>query len=274
MPQPNEQAKTAKDLVFTILSHKQPLSAIEIYNTIKKNYNLNITYFAVRKALNILSDEKVLEKENKKYKIDKKWILNLKSFFDKLLLNYEKGKQVHNFTADTAKEDYAVYTFNNLLDLDNFWGEIQVYWANHEKTNKNYFSYTYFHWWLLINLGKETRIFEEFKKNNIKSICIFRNKLPLNIWASKIYKNLGANIKIKEKYEESPYIDINILGDTIIQVIYPEKLFKKIQKFYKRYKNTQQINLKEITELANENHEIRFILFKNPIMAKTLINSF
>ena len=72
IPQLGEESKNVKDLVFTILSHEQPLSIIQLTNKIKKQYRVNITYQAVRKAVDMLVEKEALTKKGKVYSINKK----------------------------------------------------------------------------------------------------------------------------------------------------------------------------------------------------------
>src|SRR3989338_1491745 len=274
IPQLGEDTKNAKDLVFTILTQEQPLSIIELTNKIKKQYVISITYQAVRKAVDTLHAQNVLTKTGKKYAINREWLLKLKSFFDKLLTQYENKTTLKLFHTEFAKEDYALYKFNSLYELDNFWEEVMTYWADHEKDNKDYYSYTHYHWWLLINLGKETKLFDHFRKLHINSHVIMCNSQPLNQWASQVYADLGVKIIKKVQKDDSPMVDINILGNTVIQINYPPNIAKKIKLFYKKYNSVQDMSLKEITRLAHETGDIKFILFKNPNIVKSMVNSF
>ncbi len=274
IPQLGESTKNAKDLVITLLSQEQPLSIIELTNKIKKQYVVSITYQAVRKAVDNLNNQNVLTKTGKRYAISKDWLLQLKSFFDKLLTNYENRTTLKLFNAEFAKEDYALYTFNNLYDLDNFWDEVMTHWADHEKENKDYYSYTHYHWWLVINLGKETKLFTNFKKKKINSHVILRNVSPLNRWAGSVYADMDVKIIENIQKDDFPMVDINILGNTVIQVNYPPNLAKKLQLFFKKYKSVQEMSLKEITQLAHEPGDIKFILFKNPTIVRNMVRSF
>jgi hypothetical protein len=275
IPQLNEESKNTKDIVFTILTKEHPLSIIEITNRIKKQYNLSITYQAVRKAIDNLHGQGVLNKEGKKYSIDKKWILKLKSFFDQLLTKFETGKHIHKFNNELVKENYAVYTFNNLLDLDNFWSDIMVYWADHLKAtdNKVYLSNTHYFFWHIINLGMETKLFDHMKKKKVKLYTVCQKDNPLNRWGTRLYKEQGVKIKLKHNNNLNSR-DLNILGDMIVQIEYSKKISKKITNFYAKYQKLEDISLKEITKLAHEEGEIKFILFKNPELAKDLLEKY
>jgi hypothetical protein len=272
IPQLEESSNNVKDLVFTILTHEQPLSLIELTNRIKKQYNLGVTYQAVRKAVDTLINQGVLAKSRKRYSISKKWILSVKNFFDKLLTTYETKTPVKMFHSELAKEDYAVYTFNNLLDLDNFWAGIMEHWANHLKQGdcKEYLSYCHYSFWFLINLGSETGLFEHMIKKGVDAYVVFPYDAPLNRWGFKLYKDIGAKVKISVNKELDDHTALNILGDHVVQVKYPPNIIKKLRKIYSKYKSVSEISPKEITQIAHESGEIKFIMFKNATIAKDL----
>lgn len=272
IPQPGEEARQAKDLVFTILSQEQPLSIIELFRRIKRKHNLSITYQAVRKAVNALEEQGVLLKEEKKYRISKEWVLKLKAFFDNLLATYERGKRVHSFRQELMKEDYAVYTFNNLLDLDNFWSDIISHWASHLKKGENaiFFSHYNYGFWFLINLGNETKLYEHVIEQGGKPHMLMLKDTPLNRWGMALYEGIGARIRIIEDHALDETTDLNLLGDTVLQVKYPKGIVQKMRTIFEKYHSTQDLSLQEITRLAHEPCEIKIILFKNPAVAKDL----
>jgi len=269
IPQKGEESRNVKDMVFSILTEQHPLSMMELTNRIKRDYNLSVTYQAVRKAIEKLHEQGVLEKEGKKYSIKKEWILQLRSFFDKVLSNYEKGN-VHDFTKELAKENYAVYTLHSLYELDVFWADMLTYLASHLQTNEERFSMSYGHytWWMLINLASEMKYLEHFKKKKLESYFLWLRDVPLNKWAAKIYKEAGHSCTLKEIPEIDDTVAVNTVGDIIIQVKYPRKIVDKIKGFFEKYKTTQEMSMKELTEIAHSPCEIKFIVFKNKTMAK------
>ena len=64
IPQSGEETKNTKDLIFSILTIETNLSLIELTKRIRKDYNISITYQAVRKAVDNLIQQKVLKKIN------------------------------------------------------------------------------------------------------------------------------------------------------------------------------------------------------------------
>ncbi|MCF7871903.1 hypothetical protein K9L97_02610 [Candidatus Woesearchaeota archaeon] len=264
IPQKGEETRNLKDLVFTLLTEEHSLTIMQIYNKIRKNYNISITYQGVRKAVEYLQEKTILEKTNKKYSLNQKWIIKYKSFFDKLAT--KEGKNIHEFSRDIVKENYSIYTLNNLLELDMFWGDILTYLPKHlEKDEpKVAIMKPNYCWWMLINLGRETKIYENYKKLKTKWILTKNN--PLNKWAAKIYEDTGAKIKfIKDDKSNS---DINIVGDTIIKVDYTKQIIKKIEEFFKKYKTVQEMSMKEITEIAHKKCEIKLTIYKDKVFAE------
>ena len=78
-------AKSTKDQIISLLSENWPLSAKEIYNRLQREQASEITYQAVHKTLGEMSEEGILTKEEKGYRISDSWIKNLKEFSNCLL---------------------------------------------------------------------------------------------------------------------------------------------------------------------------------------------
>jgi hypothetical protein len=272
IPQPGEESKNVKDLVFSILSAEYPLSIIELTNRIQRNYNISVTYQAVRKAIEGLLEQGVLLKQGKKYSVDKDWIFKLRSFFDQLLTRYDEGRSTNEFTVEPGKENYAVYTLPSLFELDVFWGDVLWYLTDHltPQEDRNHVYVEYYAWWMLINLGRETKLVEHCVKKKVKVHMVLSRDLPLNRWAAKIYSDMGYRMKIAADRDSGEYIVINILGDTVLQIRYPAAIIKKVRSFFEKYSTTQDMSMKEITEIAHSPCEIKFIVFRNPTIARNL----
>ncbi len=78
-------------------------------------------------------------------------------------------------------------------------------------------------------------------------------------------RSIGVKTKCPGKYTE-----INILGDTVIKIKYPRKIVDKIEKFYKKFATTQDIDPKELTKLVHTSCELKLIIFRNKEMADSL----
>ena len=273
IPQAGEETKTGKDIVFSILTQQQPLSAIEIVRIARREYRVGLTYQAIKKAIDTLLHQRVLTKEGKTYRINKHWLMNVKQTVDKLLTSYDSGKQIKGFTTDFAKDQYAVYTLTNLFDLDNFWDDILIYLSEHLQSteHRSFVAQVHYTWWLLINLGKETRLFEGFIKDNIPCFNSVLCNVPLNKLAQKSYKEMRVHFKLGlEKTKDKEMVDVNVVGDTVIQVHYPQEIVERLAEFYRKYRTTEEMSLKEITKIVHTPCEIKFTVFKNREIAQNL----
>ena len=121
---------------------------------------------------------------------------------------------------------------------------------------------------------RETKIFEYYNKKKIKSSFILWKNNCLNKWAIKIYKNLKLKCSISENKQEDEHSSINVMGDTIIQVQYDKNIIEKLRRFFEQNKSIQEAKIEEITKLAHTPCEIKFILYKNKSLAKTLRESY
>lgn len=272
IPQPGETSRQAKDLIFTILSKENSQSLIQLYNNIKKNYNVSITYQAVRKAVELLVEQEVLIKHEKKYSLSKEWVLQLKGFFDELLVSFDSTKSVHKFSSDLVKDNYASYTLHSLFDLDVFWGDVlkhvvDTIGKDGSRISVNYGHYT---WWMLINLGRETKLYEYFKKQRIKTYFVWLRDLSLNHFTADLYTKIGHTSLVVEDNSVDSAVSFNTVGDTVIEIRYPKKLIIKLKKYFEKFSSLQTADMKLITDIAHEPHDIQFIVYKNKELAQSI----
>jgi hypothetical protein len=205
--------------------------------------------------------------------------LDLKKFIDHLLINYENKTNTQKISPDLLKGDYSVYSFNSLHSSSVFWLQLlEVLLKNKKKNSKiNYLSYAYYPWWLLYNLGSESAVIDKIKKSNINSEFIFFKDLPLTRWGVVLYKQLGINASIRSSSISNENVGINIFDDYILELKYPDLAIKHLRKLFLRYKNTQEIDVKDITNLVHKKYDIKITIFRNKeiadIMYKEITNS-
>ena len=112
------------------LSQKWPLTSKEIFNSLKKEHGFNGTYQAIHKTLNLLAEEKIIEKKDqKKYSLNRTWVKNLKNtasyLEDHLLQNIginELKKLEENGTANITLigiRETASFLIDGLFRLPN-----------------------------------------------------------------------------------------------------------------------------------------------------------
>ncbi|MBU0635565.1 hypothetical protein KKE06_00905 [Candidatus Micrarchaeota archaeon] len=82
-----DEVKTS-GVIQSILGTEWPLGIKQIHEKTKR-LGKNCCYQAIFKALRELENKKIVEKNNKKYQLNKEWILETDRKIQKLKLNYE-----------------------------------------------------------------------------------------------------------------------------------------------------------------------------------------
>jgi len=95
-----EMGKTKKrnvrEEIISILSREFPLSIKKIYNKIKKEYGLDVTYQAVFKLIKEMTDDGILEKSEMEYKLNINWIKQLEDELSIIKQKYGSKKEENN----------------------------------------------------------------------------------------------------------------------------------------------------------------------------------
>ncbi len=104
----NTKKRGTREAIISILSREFPLSIKKIYNKVKKEYHSDLTYQAVFKLTKEMLADKILEKQEKEYKLNINWIKQLENELDIIKKNYLGKKQeddslqerINNFVAE------------------------------------------------------------------------------------------------------------------------------------------------------------------------------
>lgn len=80
--------RNVRETIISILSREFPLSIKKIYNKVKREHSLNVTYQAVFKIIKEMLDDNILEKSEKEYKLNINWIKDLENELEIIKRNY------------------------------------------------------------------------------------------------------------------------------------------------------------------------------------------
>ncbi len=80
--------RNARESIIAILSRKFPLNIKKIYNAVKKEYNLDLTYQAIFKLVKEMHEDGLLEKEGMEYRLNIGWIKQLEDELKIIKYNY------------------------------------------------------------------------------------------------------------------------------------------------------------------------------------------
>lgn len=235
--------KSTKGIIIEILVEEWPLSARVITNRLRKKYAKSITYQAVHKTIIKMLEEGTLIKEDKKYSLDSRWIMDSKEFFDYVEKKYkDKGKIPYK---EAHKYDNVTYSFKTGHDLGDF---IVMYLLNFPNKKNKIPAFKWTFMYSLIGLSKTAinNIKSLIKQNKYYIACI-SNSLYDKIIA-RTYKLFGKNVKIKLGIGGHGECDYMIVGDYICRIYYSPKLKEKTIYLQKITKNALTFNIKMLLD--------------------------
>lgn len=259
-----------KDMIISLLAQNYPLTAKQISNKIKKEFQHSVTFPAVYKAINQLIDEGVLSKEGQEIMIDKKWIKKTKTFIDNLQKKYLT--EVKEKKGSAIGEDIQVYYMDNLIDLDKFWIEIFEEWFENPKLKDDHLIQLCGHaWYILGQLENEEDCLNNIKKHKLKFHTLVDSDTFLDQWSSKYYLEKGFFYTTKKKSEIKHHKHYYIIyDDMIMETTYPDKLAEDLDKIYKKAKRIEDLDLKEMIKILKRKENLKITVMKNKHLADQL----
>ena len=109
---------TTQDLILSALVQNRPLSALKVYNSVRKKRN--ISYSTVYKAIKELAARGIIEKNEKGYAMSIKWINKLKHFANVAeRIHFKKSPFFKQM--ELTDEDYAISgKFKSMIHFNDF----------------------------------------------------------------------------------------------------------------------------------------------------------
>ena len=261
LPLGNKQS--VKNLVFTILTHEYPLKLIQLTNYIRKRYGKAVTFQAVRKAVLELVEEKVILRQDNDFLINREWVKQSKEVMDNLYNTIYEEKSTQKKT-DAIGEEISVFTFSSLNEMMKFWEDLITNWFEKFKQgDPNINCWRGAHGWeALLHSDTEKRLMEKLKHKGIKSYTLSTGNTPLDKIAMNLYKQIGLKVSISKsssQFDKSYYV--GTYGDLIVQTQYPLELTKELDEFFKKNKNLENLNLKELSDIVNNIYKSKNCFF-------------
>jgi hypothetical protein len=263
--------------IINLLGTEYPLSSKEIFNYLKKYGSSNISYQGVHKHIKQLLDEKILEKDKLKYKLNISWIKKEKDYFKYLENNYSGKKDFYTINLNFKKP--LVLKFTNTRKLILFLVKI----LNDKKIIGNgpeIIISTSRHLYLPFNLNfNDFNTFKIMVKNSEKAYAISYNYSGLDKWIKTQYIKAGLDgvkIGIKDSlFDEGLFIH----GDGIIEIKSSKKTKEVMDKIYNENNNIADL-FKEIILKRSIKSELEFSvkIYQNPkiadLLRKQILNYF
>ena len=247
-----------KNAIIQKLSKQWPLTIKKLYQAIKREFGMNVTYQAVHKALHELEDNNILEKTEDGYQLHENWIKEINQIANNIAKTYSRNEPL-----DFNKEIIQLH-FKKWIEV----GRFGAFTFKSEFPNpKNEPIITcWMHVWPVSTVSAEEskQLLEQTKKGT-KLYCVCTNDTPLDRlfadWIGKMGRKnvLGAKIPLDHDYI--------VNGDYIAQIYYDDKFRKKIDSFYRKNKDIKNIDYQRLQEIATEKTDIQVVVIKNSVMA-------
>lgn len=262
---------SVKDDIFSILSEEFPLSAKEIYGRVKKQSGRDITYQAVHKTLQSLGEQKVVEKQNGKYRIQKEWIDHIRDHLTILEHQYLEKPSAKR-VLEEVKNGMIKLHFTSLTTMDVFTAELLVEKRTQEGKKIPNFAYLRHAWWPLKFEPSQYLIFRKMDDNNPDNRVIVTCDTPFDRWVIKYYiitaheKN-RLIIQPNAPWEE----DLIVRGDLVIQTRYSKETLKRMDGIYQKIFNLIELFDAYFVHVGkDEGFDIDMTISINPTLAKLI----
>ncbi len=269
---PMSGSSDIKNLVFSILTEEYPLKIIELTNFIRRRYGKSVTFQGVRKALMQLVNEGVVIKQNNEFLVNKEWVQKSKIFLDKLYLKLVEGKEkAKNY--DSIGGEVSVFVFNSINEMMRVWEDISDEWfKNFKKGDYNVNCYQAAHSWeVVLHPDIEAKLMSQAKRKGIKAYILCTENTLLDRNLVKFHEKIGVKMTINtssSSFDKTHYI--GTYGDLIIQAKYPIEIVKRIDEFFKKNKSISDLDLAELSDIANTKVKVKMTVIKNLEMAKQI----
>lgn len=271
-----KSALSTSQLILRIICVSAPVALVDIHAELKRRYRVSVTYQAVRKAVLKLESLGVVFREGKLCTPSEKWLLGGRAELDRLLACVRRGKAANNITERLGDGATSSYNLETLFETDTFWGDVllSVCESLENGEGKTVESYAHYAWWMVINMGRETHLFSSLVKKRFAIKMLILDDSPLNKWAAGIYRQTGINVSVKKRMRLDDSVAFNLVGDTIIQVNFPENAMKNIRALYRDFKNIDEVTTARLSRLSHAPYKVRLSVIRNRTLADAVRSNF
>ena len=264
-----------KNLIFSILANEHPLRLINLVTRIRRRYGKEVSFQAVRKAVLGLVEEGILVREENRYSIDKAWLRGIKQSVDALYADLNEEKSTAKRT-ESIRGEVSIFSFDSLNSMVLFWQDIISNWfSSFKKGDYKMNCYQAAHAWeSLLHLEREKTVMGQLRKKRIKSVIVCMGNTPLDHNIMRFYKKIGVKMVIRpsfSQFDRGHYLAT--YGDLVVQTQYPGEIMRALERFFKKNKSLEDLDLKALSDIANQKCALKLTVIKNLEMARQLNRS-
>ncbi|MDP3916927.1 MAG: hypothetical protein Q8Q42_01420 [Nanoarchaeota archaeon] len=253
---------STKGKIVEILSESWPLSAKKIYNRLKKDYSLSITYQATHKAIKEMINSSILEKFKDGYCINKTWLTQIGSLSQRLSSDMKKTSK------EKEIKTIQKLTFSDHREFIEFHRRFIEDVIKKEKRLDMVFHYRHVPFPHVMS-NEEIGIIKDLMPR-LKWTILARKDTPIGRWFAMQWKKLGVNVKLGVDVLSDRLM---ILNDYICYVYTSKEAIKMWDKSYS-IKDIKKFDTTEITKaILNKKYKTVMTIIKDKEIA-TMMKSF
>lgn len=215
-----------RKLIIDTLVDEWPLSVKRIYFKVRKHKP--VTYHAVYKIVKEMVEKGILEKRDKKYLINKKWIEEIIKFGEKLKLSYSRSAE---------RPDLLI--FNTVAECDEYFMKTGI-----EEGMEKFIQCKHL-WWGVFRPEATLSTIEREKMQKCVTYIVCGGNSSIEKWQAKLEKK-SKTYEIKLGVVCNRNCDVIVCGDTVFEIYYPRKLLKVLEDAYSKANSIDELNLKSL----------------------------
>ncbi|MDP2666344.1 MAG: transcriptional repressor [Candidatus Diapherotrites archaeon] len=260
---------STRDEILAILSEEFPFSAKEIYARVKRQ-GRNVSYQAVHKTLQSLIEQRVLEKQNSTYLIQKEWITNIRDHLTILEHQYQEKPSAKKVLEEAKKTTVKLH-FSSLTTMSVFTAELLGLYREQTKRPVPHFAFLRHAWWPLKFEPSQYFLFKRMDDNNPNNRVVVIKNDPFDKWIVRYYMLVNSSNRLrfeeKAKWEE----DLIVKGDLVLQTRYSKETLKRMDDIYQKISGlTELFDTYFVNIGKDEGFDIDITISHNPTMAKLI----
>ncbi len=268
MPLPNHHSIKTK---IVLLFEKYPQLKAKTLHQLLIQSKMDCSLQAVYKELKHLLNEGIIRKNAQFYSLDTTWVVQLHEFAENLMNNYLAKQSI--MPLPDQGHSYQ-WRFNNLLDLNDFWGHTLIYLLRHFPDEKIFIWYPNV-WFYLLDQKKEERFWQTLKAPENKIYTMIGHDFFLNRWAKKMFEKNNITVSLaKGPFHNKQTHYYNVVGDYVVTVVLHKVLAQEIHALFSSTRNLSEINLTDLITTFVKMKKATVNIENNPIKAQRMKTKF
>ncbi len=261
---------SVKDDIFSILSEGPNLSAKEIHTRVKRKQGKDVTYQAVHKVLLSLIEQKMLEKNEGKYRIQKNWIEQIRDHLTILDHQYQERPMASQILERLKNETVKIH-FTSLTSMSLFTAEIVSMIREHAGKSVPHYGLLRHAWWPLKFEPSQYNLFRRMDDKNPCNRVIIIKDYPFDKWIARYYTIVNNNNRLLFKKRISWDEDFIVKGDYVFQTRYSKDTLKRMDEIYQKISNlTDLFDSYFVNITKDEGFDVEMTVSINPTLAKLI----